>query len=237
MLVSHRCDVHLLFDLSMCELDLVIWDSHPLALGATPSQVLIDGIPQLESPHVIHKPSSFQKSPKVPVFDKEASDAVKYEGLPPLRPRKSMTETTIFTNVKSLYTIGPEAVREVFSSQNETPFGVVVTHNGSVVCSGSQQTCMASAAFDDPEVTIVDLEGGSISPGFVSFGSPLGLQHIDQEPSTNDGYVYDPLVKAVPKVLGGDTAIVRAIDGLLYGSRDALYVYFLTEFSSVADIE
>jgi hypothetical protein len=205
-------------------LDLVIWDSHPLALGATPSQVFIDGIPQLESPHVIHKPTSFQKSPKVPIFDKEASEAVKYEGLPPLRPRKSTTETTIFTNVKSTYIISTGAVHEAFSALNETAFGVVVTRNGSIVCSGTQQTCLTSTALDDTDVTIVDLEGGSISPGFVSFGSPLGLQHIDAEPSTNDGYVYDPLVKAVPKVLGGDTAIIRAVDGLLYGSRDALCV-------------
>ncbi|KAN0081191.1 hypothetical protein V8E55_008815 [Tylopilus felleus] len=29
--------------------DLAIWDSHPLALGATPVQVFIDGIPQLEA--------------------------------------------------------------------------------------------------------------------------------------------------------------------------------------------
>lgn len=205
--------------------DLVIWDSHPLALGVTPSQVFIDGIPQLESPHVIHKPTSFQKSPKVPVFDKEANEAVKYEGLPPLRPRKSTTETTIFTNVKSLYIKTSEAIREAFLAQNETTLGVVVIRNGSMICSGAQQTCLKSSASHDPDVTIVDLEGGSISPAFVSFGSPLGLQHIDQEPSTNDGYVYDPLIKAVPKILGGDAAIVRAVDGLLYESRDALLAY------------
>lgn len=226
-LVSYRHHMHISLDLSWVNLDLVIWDSHPLALGATPSQVFIDGIPQLDSPYVVHKPTSFQKSPKVPVFDEEASEAVKYEGLPPLRLRKSTTETTIFTNVKSLYISSPEAIREAFLAQDETDFGVVVTRNGSMVCSGAQQTCLTSTDLDDPDVTIVDLEGGSISPGFVSFGSPLGLQNIDQEPSTNDGYVYDPLVKAVPKILGGDTAIVRAVDGLLYGSRDALCVYLL----------
>jgi hypothetical protein len=199
----------------------VIWDSHPLALGATPSQVFIDGIPQLGSPHVVHKPASFQKTPRVPVFDKEASEAVKYEGLPPLGPRKLTTETTIFTNVKSLYISTAEAVHEAFSAQNGTAFGIVVTRNGSMVCSGAYQSCLTPTAWADPDVTIIDLDGGSISPGFVSFGSPLGLQHIEEEPSTNDGVVYDPFVRAIPKILGGNP-IVYALDGLLFGSRDAL---------------
>lgn len=218
-------------------LDLVIWDSHPLSLGATPSQVFIDGIPQLASPYVIRKPTSFQKSPKVPKFDKEASEAVKYEGLPPLLPRKSTTDTTIFTNVKSLYLKTDEVVRQTFQlTQDETAFGVVVISNGSMVCSGAQQICLKSIAVDDSDVTFVDLEGGSIQPGFVSFGSPLGLQHIDQEPSTNDGNVYDPFVKAIPNILGGDAAIIQAVDGLLYGSRDALYAFLLFESINIAEM-
>lgn len=204
------------------QLDLVIWDSHPLALGATPSQVFIDGIPQLDSPHVVHKPASYQRSPKVPKFKKEADEAVKYEGLPPLTPKKSATETTIFTNVKAVFTRVSGDVQQVFSAQDDSTFGVVVTRNGTMVCSGARTACLGSAIRDGPEVTFVDLEGGSIAPGLVSFGAPLGLQHIDQEPSTTDGDVFDPLIKPVPKVLGGDTAIIRAADGLLYGSRDAL---------------
>ena len=32
-------------------LDIVIWESYPLALGVTPRQVYIDGIPQLDHPN------------------------------------------------------------------------------------------------------------------------------------------------------------------------------------------
>lgn len=63
--------------------------------------------------------------------------------------------------------------------------------------------------------------GGAISPGLVSFGSPLGLEHIKAEASTNDGIVLDPLVEAVPRVFGPD-AVPHAVDGLQLGSRDAL---------------
>ncbi len=63
-----------------------MWDSHPLALGATPTQVFVDGIPQLRSPVQANKPTNFQKLPKVPKFDREAAAAVKYDGHPPLEP-------------------------------------------------------------------------------------------------------------------------------------------------------
>ena len=51
-------------------LDFIIWDSHPLALGATPRQVYIDGIPQLEKPQELNKPSKFQTLPKTPTGTK-----------------------------------------------------------------------------------------------------------------------------------------------------------------------
>lgn len=55
----------------------------------------------------------------------------------------------------------------------------------------------------------------------MSFGSPLGLEHIAAEDSTNDGIVHDPLIRVVPKVFGPDV-IAHAVDGLQFASRDAL---------------
>ncbi|CAG8670052.1 6700_t:CDS:2, partial [Acaulospora colombiana] len=73
--------------------DLVIWDSHPLALGATPI---------LESPKSIKKPSEFQVLPRVPNFDKERKNAIKYEGLQPLRP-STKAKSAVFFNVRTIY--------------------------------------------------------------------------------------------------------------------------------------
>lgn len=64
--------------------------------------------------------------------------------------------------------------------------------------------------------------GFVFSPGLVSYGSPLGLSHIIAESSTTDGIVVGPLAAKIPTILGGDGAIIRAVDGLMYGSRDAL---------------
>ncbi|KAI0930402.1 hypothetical protein AcV5_007126 [Taiwanofungus camphoratus] len=202
--------------------DLVVWDSHPLALGATPRQVFIDGIPQLESPHTITKPAVFQQKPKVPNFDKEAADAVKYEGLPPLEPKKAETDVVLFINVKNVFAIVSGAVQEVYTAQG-VDSGVVVVVNGSISCSGTYASCVTPPLMANTHV--IDAKGGSISPGLATFGSQLGLEEISAEASTNDGYVYDPLLQKVPTIVGGDSALVRAVDGLQYGGRDTLLAY------------
>jgi len=58
------------------------------------------------------------------------------------------------------------------------------------------------------------------SPGLVSYGSDLGLSHIAMESSTSDGPAPDPLSANPPATLG-DT-VIRAVDGLVFESRNAL---------------
>ncbi|KAJ2931515.1 hypothetical protein H1R20_g5580, partial [Candolleomyces eurysporus] len=210
--------------------DLVIWDSHPLALGATPKQVFIDGVPQLERAYVTSKPDNFQRLPRVPNFGKEAEQAVAYEGLPPLELKKMPIEkTTVFVNVKNVMQRHPSSgIQTVFKAEDdESPLGVVVVEKGRITCSGDQDSCglQALQKRGGSDVEFVDLEGGSVAPGLVSFGSPLGLEHINEEPSTNDGVIFDPLTEKVPALLGGDTALIMASDGLEFESRDALLAY------------
>uniref|UniRef100_A0A8H8CQ82 Amidohydrolase-related domain-containing protein n=1 Tax=Psilocybe cubensis TaxID=181762 RepID=A0A8H8CQ82_PSICU len=205
--------------------DLVIWDSHPLALGATPVQVLIDGVLQLQTPHITHKPSAFQKSPKVPNFDDEARRVVEYEGLPPLSPSRIFHDTTVvFKNVNSVYYVKDRSIGKLQTSASHLGSMTVVTRNGIIVCHGSDIECMG-LDLKDTIMEVVDLEGGSLSPALVSFGYPLGLVNIRMEPSTNDGSLFDPLLGIIPKVLGGDTTVIRAFDGLQFGTRNALLAY------------
>ncbi|KAJ6468411.1 carbohydrate esterase family 9 protein [Mycena sanguinolenta] len=199
--------------------DLVLWDSHPLSLGATPVQVFIDGVPQLEDAYVVEKPDAFQRAPSVPNFDKEAEDAVKYEGLPPLDPTTVKARPVIFTNVQSVFTPDAFGVQQLFLAPDDNTLGTVVAVNGEITCVGVCST-------DFTDATVIDLEAGSICPGLVTFGSPLGLDQIQEEPSTNDGTLYDPLSgTGVPQIVGGDGAIIRAADGLQFGTRDALLAY------------
>jgi hypothetical protein len=203
--------------------DLVVWDSHPLALGATPAQVFIDGIPQLDAPHVVPKSEAFQGLPKVPNFDREAEEAVVFEGLPPLLPERASTDVILFTNVNSVILPQRGKIAEVYSAPGDQ-VGVVVVRNGDIACYGAEVTCTLDDLTEGERVRVVDLQGGSISPGLLTYGSPLGLQEIEAEPSTGDGSVFDPLNGHVPKLLGDGISIVRAVDALQFAGRDSLFV-------------
>ncbi|KDQ21348.1 hypothetical protein BOTBODRAFT_99933 [Botryobasidium botryosum FD-172 SS1] len=202
--------------------DLVIWDSHPLTLGATPVQVWIDGIAQITSPFVSRKPKTFQVLPDTPDFSKEAGDAVRHEGLPPLEPKK--VKGVVFTNVRTIWSDEDSEIKSVTASG--TPSTVVVK-NGAIKCIVTDsEPCLAELSNNGGyPMDTVDLQGGSLAPGLVSFGAGLGLVEILQEPSTNDGSVYDPVRGSVPSIVGGDNSVIRAHDGLQFGGRDTLLAY------------
>ena len=201
----------------LCREDVVIWDSHPLALGATPVQVFIDGVPQLTSPTVVEKPAASQVAPKTPDFEQDRQDAIKYEGLPPLTPLRSRADTVLFTNVSNVWTRDAEgAVVESFSAKKALP-GVAVVQSGKLICHGGAANCASFTATID---STIDLQGGSLQPGLVTVGSSLGLQEIQGESSTVDGVVFNPLEGDVPSILG--YPLPRAADGLIFGTRDSL---------------
>ncbi|KAG6911242.1 hypothetical protein DXG01_003109 [Tephrocybe rancida] len=211
--------------------DVVIWDSHPLQLGATPVNVWIDGILQIPVPSKTDQPTNIEvgkgkeadewkKVPSVPNWDKERKRSLKWDGLPPLhgKPRKNKI---VFTNVKTVLgrDLDGGGVQEKFDAASDSELGAVIVENGRLVCIGP--SCSASAGVTD----IVDLRGGSISPGLMTYGSPLGLEDIAGEPSTGDGIPYDPFAHNVPDILNDFGAIVRAMDALMFGTRDALTAY------------
>lgn len=184
--------------------DVVVWDSHPLSLGATPTQVYIDGIAQLTDPVVNPKPEAFQSVPSTPDFGDESKKAIDYDGLPPIAPTPD-DSIVAFTNVGAIDT-------HSFSSPT-----TVVVDRGQVVC---QEHCVVPQSAS----SVIDLKGGVLAPGLVSFGAPLGVVEIDAEPSTADGVVPDAVGGFVPGILG-ENPIIRAVDGLQFGGRSALLAY------------
>lgn len=120
----------------------------------------IDGIAQLESPFVVEKPSTFQNLPSTPNFDKEAKDAVKYEGLPPLETRP-IANVVIFTNVSSVFVQEDQRILEVYSSTDSIASRTVVVNNGEIVCDGSDTQCMVK--YDKNDAEMINLQGGSLS--------------------------------------------------------------------------
>ncbi|KAF8958055.1 hypothetical protein BDZ97DRAFT_1950338 [Flammula alnicola] len=222
--------------------DIVIWDSHPLTLGATPTQVYVDGIAQLSHPYPLEKPAAFQELPETPNWDKEKNDTVRWEGLPPLTGHKVVGRggRVRVVGVKSLIGFNEmddeHALETVFDDAgagNDSVFPegrVVLVEDGKIVCIQRPADSCASAPSDveeEGEVQI-DLHGGSIGPGLTTYGSPIGLVEIRLEPSTNDGPVFDPLIGGdLPPLLskGKEGGLIRAVDGLTFEGRGTLLAY------------
>ncbi|KAG6332265.1 hypothetical protein ID866_6822 [Astraeus odoratus] len=197
--------------------DLVIWDSHPLALGATPTQVIIDGILQIDNPAAVKK-TDLQEAPVTPNFNEEARVAVAYDGLPPLEPQETRT-SIVFRNASSVWTRDSNGARLVYEASGPDDEGVLV-FNGTIICIGSRYDCPLD---EYPDYHTKDLQRGSIMPALTSVGTSLGLQEIALERSTADGPVNDPLLDSMPSVFAD--GVIHAYDGLMFGTRDALLAY------------
>lgn len=165
-----------------------------MQIGATPSKVWIDGIAQIPVPLKTgeknnkvtvgkgKEDSDWKRVPGVPNWDEERRKAVEWEGLPPLEG-KLITDRVVFTNVAEIWTKGPDGVVEtMFASQDAT--GVVLVENGKITCAGASVSCTPPGAKSD--YTYMDLEGGSISPGIMSFGSLLGVEGLSCSLSASD---------------------------------------------------
>ncbi|KZT70361.1 composite domain of metallo-dependent hydrolase [Daedalea quercina L-15889] len=204
--------------------DVVLWDSHPLQLGATPRKVWIDGILQVgaEKDNIIvgkgKEGREFQEVPNVPNWDKEREDAVKWEGLPPLAPTQYRGRV-LMRNVREVTVrdLAAEDGLKTMLAQGE-PTDVVVD-GGRITCVGKH--CLGGV---NAEIEL-DLRGGVIAPSLMTFGSPLGVEEIMLEPSTGDGVLFDPLHGDPPAILGDKGGLVRTADALKFGTRNALLAH------------
>ncbi|KAG8904907.1 hypothetical protein FRC01_008548, partial [Tulasnella sp. 417] len=205
--------------------DIVVWDSHPLSLGATPQQVYIDGIPQIEQPKKVLKPEALQHPPRNPDWDKEAREVVKYRGLLPLKGNK--VDEVILYNVKSAWERQPSGRFVEVQAKAQPPMngrvqydGIMHFADGDLVCSSFRPDLLCH--WDSlPDVPRIDLEGGTVGPGLTSFGGYLGVVEIEQEPSTNDGDSYGPF----DNEFAATADLSRAVDGLSFEGRDMLLAY------------
>ena len=81
---------------------------------------------------------------------------------------------------------------------------------------------MGEACDGENADVVIDLRGGAIVPGLMSFGPSLGIEEIESEPSTGDGVRFDAVKMDVPKVVGDVGGLVRVSDALQFGTRNAL---------------
>ncbi|MCJ1438400.1 hypothetical protein MMC27_007788 [Xylographa pallens] len=145
--------------------DVVVWDSDPLSVGATPVQVWIDGLAQFKNPFILRKPVVPPSVPKLKPHE--------------IRDKPILKETIVFTGVGKVMIGG--YTNNLIS--NETARVVVL--NGVISCIGLCEDETQTASNEGAEV--VTLINGYLTRPFTAIGSTIGLSEIDGEKDTKDG--------------------------------------------------
>ncbi|GAA5986559.1 hypothetical protein JCM5350_001371 [Sporobolomyces pararoseus] len=202
--------------------DIVLWSSHPLSLGATPSQVIIDGILQLDKPQALELPTEKEierrNGPQIASVPKakenpleEQDDGFDFENKS--QRGKEWVETVKFVGVKEVFVKQGTEIVDLANNYDDSLLEVVVSGN-KIECVA--QTC---SDFTTRTLKVVDLQGGSLLPSFYAYGPALGLSDITSEKSTSDAKVFDSLTHGELSRSQRSLGAVRAIDGLSFGGK------------------
>ena len=145
--------------------DIVVWDSDPLSVRATPQQIWIDGVSQFDDPFIYEKPDELL------IINEPVSEG----------SSKSLEKTdVIFTEVRKLAFATPHK-----STKSHGVAMNVVIESGRIIYVGGCNTHISTASKSGIE--IIDLKNGYITPAFTAFRSFIGLSEINAKLSTQDG--------------------------------------------------
>ncbi|EAA30852.1 hypothetical protein NCU05828 [Neurospora crassa OR74A] len=146
--------------------DVVVWDSDPLEVGATPVQVWIDGTAQFEHPVVLNK-----TVPKL-IISEESTSTIVEEPVD--------MNSVVFTGITNV--LGDVEIQG--GSKDAKSYSAVI-RNGKVTCVGvcAEEVRMASTS----KIPVIELKDGHFTSSFTAFGSQIGLNAIDAEDSTDNG--------------------------------------------------
>ncbi|KAG0155647.1 hypothetical protein PDIDSM_2820 [Penicillium digitatum] len=159
--------------------DLVIWDDHPLQVGATPTQVFIDGRPVLKSGEAYHKwttgTSRFGK-PQAPKIRPSLGTIQKEDVCTKFQHNNSRI---LFTGIQKVL------IDRHSPSTTATKDLVMLVEDGRVRCLDTRSSCLSDET--QKNTAQIALNNGYVLPGLVAFGNKLGIQSIPSESSTGDG--------------------------------------------------
>jgi len=186
--------------------DLVIWDSHPLALGATPIQVFIDGVPifdEDEAEKKLRRKPLGQNVPSQRIYDEVEAMSGRVDS-------KAISQTDfIASGIQKAFIRTNDGLHSV--SATSQPLTMVVKQGNITCLSTSCVAEMGSARLDG--VQTYDLKNGYLLPGLTILSSAHGLMDIEAEISTVDGFVDPNRDPTKP------SSVIYAKDGLAFDGK------------------
>ncbi|KAI1377768.1 composite domain of metallo-dependent hydrolase [Hypoxylon crocopeplum] len=155
--------------------DLVVWDRHPLQVGATPLEVYIDGNSVVRASDRLWEGSESSSYPK-------EAPASRSSGLPENACVSGQSDIV----VRGLRTsfIGADGLR---NDQPEIGNLTVVIREGRIACVGERRCDTIARQAAEDSIPSIDLQDGHMLPGLTIVTRQHGLVEMRQEPSTSDG--------------------------------------------------
>ncbi|KAI0378797.1 hypothetical protein F5Y04DRAFT_261058 [Hypomontagnella monticulosa] len=175
--------------------DLVVWDSHPLAMGATPLQVVVDGKTFINASEKLWEESAKREQVFAPA--------------PPSRSQKINDEKICSPGQKDIVLRGVTKSHINGLRTSVLSNTTAVVRGGVLQCVGDSSCEAIASEAIEKGIPELHLNGGYILPGIVSATRSHGLAELVAEPSTRDG-----------ELSGANFArVISAADGLQFGDR------------------
>ena len=200
--------------------DIVLWDRHPLRLGATPVQVFVDGAAQLETHLSGGSSSGDDLAPPSGRFDDEirrvraSFDDISAGHVHAFPTPLGLRHTLTLTNVSRVFMRESVDGGGTHIVEHMWPLGgTLVYEDGHITCLGPRCPVDSGA---------VNLHGGFILPGLTSYGSTLGLADIASEASTSAGTDANGLRHGR---FDAQRLVPRAADELIWGGHDLMQAH------------
>lgn len=166
--------------------DVVVWDSHPLSVGATPVQVYIDGIATLEDKSTLNVVPRFHSK------DMNQPQS-RIRTVLPASEKKEICDPAMSKNGKvTIKGITKSYLNPHSSSESSDGNLTIVLNDGKVICLDTESICLLASQ----NSSTITLQNGHILPGITAYTNNLGLTEIVMEDVTTDGALdssLDPL--------------------------------------------
>ncbi|GAD96391.1 hypothetical protein SS1G_01113 [Paecilomyces variotii No. 5] len=157
--------------------DLVVWDRHPLRVGATPLEVYIDGKVSVRAYESLWKRSLEPSYRNVPTHSRLPGKKI-LEGC-----HHGQADFVIRGITKS-FVNGSAHLENNYSIKNIT----AVIRNGQIICVGGIECDIFIKQAERDNVPVITVEDGYMLPGLTVVTRQHGLTEMRQEPSTTDGF-------------------------------------------------
>lgn len=160
--------------------DFVVWDSHPLSVGATALNVYIDGKDILDA-----KKTEDSLANVAPDLTGELKTPLMRATLAADVKEKLCSEVEKIGAKITITGIQRSYLDSGLESTADSGKLMMVIDNGKIICFGSEDQCASAST----ESTTINLKNGHVLPGLTAVSVSLGLVEIASDSETGDGVV------------------------------------------------